>query len=380
MHPATSSEYALASAGSEYRKRTPELDPMSRPSLSWRGRVLSIARRGGKRVSGSRPRETLSVWAMVLAGGSGSRLASMTQDAQGRSVPKQFCSLAGGPSLLDEAIARALVVAPPTRTRVVVTQAHHRHWEPATRSLGADKIIAQSENRGTAIGILRGVLEILQRDPKAWIISLPADHHVRRESVLARTLRDLVRIGSADQSQLYLLGIKPDRVDPDLGYILPGEALGSRAREVGGFIEKPDLERARDLLTRGAVWNSFIFAARGTTILNLMPPALRSIAGQMWRALRHRDQTGDKTMLDDLYRRLPTMDFSQSVLQGNERALRLLTAPECGWNDLGTPSRVWRALRSLRNRRPQPQRAAWVPPALTLAKPIVLPEARSPTA
>ncbi len=141
-------------------------------------------------------------------------------------------------------------------------------------------------------------------------------------------------------------------------------------------LSKSPIETARDLLALGAVWNSFIFAARGTTILSLLPPALHSIAVQMWRALRHLDQTGDESMLDDLYRRLPTLDFSQCVLQNNERALRLLTSPECGWNDLGTPSRVWRALTSLRNRRQPPQRAAWVPSALTLAEPPALSQAR----
>jgi mannose-1-phosphate guanylyltransferase len=349
--------------------------PVGRPSMSWRGKMLSVIRRSG-RTSISRLRDTPSVWSMVLAGGNGSRLAAMTRDAQGRSVPKQFCSLAGGPSLLDEAIARAMVVAPQTKTRVVVTEAHRCHWEPATRSLGADSIISQPDNRGTAIGILRAVLEIVGRDPAALILSLPADHHVRREAVLARCLRELVRVSNADPSRLYLLGIKPDRLDPDLGYILPGDKLGSGALAVGGFVEKPDRNRARELLARGAVWNSFIFAARGSTILNLLPASLRGIAGQMWRALRHRDQTGDESMLDDLYRRLPTLDFSQSVLQSNEQALRLVTSPECGWNDLGTPARVWRALSSLRHRRP-PQRSGWVPSALTLAHPLARSTARA---
>src|SRR5690554_2699609 len=65
-------------------------------------------------------------WALVLAAGEGNRLRSLTTMG-GIAVPKQFCSLNGGVSLLHAAIERARVVAPPERICVVVAD-HHRHW------------------------------------------------------------------------------------------------------------------------------------------------------------------------------------------------------------------------------------------------------------
>jgi len=41
-------------------------------------------------------------WAVVLAAGDGTRLATLTTDSAGNAVPKQFCSLTGGKSLLQE--------------------------------------------------------------------------------------------------------------------------------------------------------------------------------------------------------------------------------------------------------------------------------------
>ena len=100
-------------------------------------------------------------WALVLAAGSGTRLQSLTADASGASVPKQFCSLNGGPSLLEEALERAAVAACPEQTIVVVAAEHRRHWQHALTDLRPHNVIVQPRNRGTANGILLGVSAIL---------------------------------------------------------------------------------------------------------------------------------------------------------------------------------------------------------------------------
>ena len=67
-------------------------------------------------------------WACpALAGGDGSRLRHLTTTAEGVTVPKQFCSLRGGPSLLREALERAKLVARRDRICTIVA-AQHRHW------------------------------------------------------------------------------------------------------------------------------------------------------------------------------------------------------------------------------------------------------------
>lgn len=65
-----------------------------------------------------------STWAVVLAGGDGVRLASLTRDDHGAHVPKQFCSLNGGRALVNDAVQRGRVVASRERTCAVVVQQH----------------------------------------------------------------------------------------------------------------------------------------------------------------------------------------------------------------------------------------------------------------
>src|SRR5262245_29208838 len=69
-----------------------------------------------------------NTWALVLAAGEGTRLASLTTGADGRSTPKQYCSLDGGRSLLGDALARAELLVPRERIVVVVARQHEALW------------------------------------------------------------------------------------------------------------------------------------------------------------------------------------------------------------------------------------------------------------
>ena len=123
-----------------------------------------------------------NTWAIVLAGGEGSRLRSVTTTALGVAIPKQFCSLHGGDSLLHDALKRAESIASPDHICAVVSQQHRRWWESALAGVASVNIIVQPRNCGTANGILLPLLCILERDPEARVVILPSDHHVRKES------------------------------------------------------------------------------------------------------------------------------------------------------------------------------------------------------
>jgi mannose-1-phosphate guanylyltransferase len=93
-------------------------------------------------------------WALVLAGGEGTRLHSLTTTASGVSIPKQFCSLRGGASLLQQALKRAASVARPHHICAAVMSKQKNWWQPALRDLAASNIFVQPANCGTAAGIL----------------------------------------------------------------------------------------------------------------------------------------------------------------------------------------------------------------------------------
>jgi mannose-1-phosphate guanylyltransferase len=289
-----------------------------------------------------------NLWTLVLAAGDGRRLQALTTTRTGLAIPKQFCSLEHGPSLLRQAIARAAAVATPRRICAVVAAQHRPWWTRQLADLEPANLIVQPRNRGTAIGILLPLVQLMQRDPHARLIILPSDHHVTDEARLAHALRYAAAPPAADWAQILLLGLQPTAADTQLGYIIPRRGAGGAHHAVERFVEKPDPAHAQRLLAQGALWNTFIIAADAQALLHLFERRRPDIVAAMRNSVGGgRSETQTAEALADLYESLPEMDFSRSILQGQEEYLRVLPVPDCGWSDLGTPERVVAALEAL---------------------------------
>jgi mannose-1-phosphate guanylyltransferase len=289
-----------------------------------------------------------NIWAIVLAAGEGRRLHSLTTTESGIAIPKQFCSLRGGQSLLCEALQRAEAVASPAHSCIVVAHQHRRWWDAELAAAPKSNVIVQPSNRGTANGILLPLLHIMARDPDARIVLLPSDHHVCDEPVLAAALEEAVRKLGARRDHVLLLGISPEEADPDLGYIVPGIIDGPMAWTVARFVEKPNAPLARVLIAAGALWNAFIVVAHAQALLQVFAQHFPRIVAQMRSVIERNQCTGDAPdALIDLYRDLPNIDFSRQILQIAGSVLRVFRVNPCGWSDLGTPERVAKALRRL---------------------------------
>lgn len=294
-----------------------------------------------------------TAWALVLAGGDGTRLRALTTAPCGTPVPKQFCSLQGNRSLLEDAIERARAVVSNDRICTVVTQSHRRWWSEinGTNQTPQRNLIVQPLNRGTAIGVVYSLLHILSWDSSARVLLLPADHYVREEWVVSAALRSALRHVSRHEENVYLLGFEPDEIDTELGYIVPGERDRGSGYSVARFVEKPTSDVAGALISQGGLWNAFIVATSARTLLQLFAQRCESLLKELEVAVaRHltaNDSSDSWQAMLDLYEVMPSIDFCRDLLQGQEKYLRVLRVPHCGWSDLGTPRRVGQTLRRL---------------------------------
>jgi mannose-1-phosphate guanylyltransferase len=277
-----------------------------------------------------------SVWSVVLAGGSGSRLSELARDAGTGHVPKQYCSLVGGPTLLDVTLDRAARHAGECRVLVVVAAEHETWWRASQAQWDGIGFVVQPEDRGTVAGLYLALDTIRRVDPDAVVLVLPADHHVDDEKALSSAIETaLGEIGT--RGGIALLGAEPEGADGELGWIVPTRA-GERISRIAEFREKPGAGAA-ELLQRGAVVSTFVMAARLrdwlSAVLRTTPEVPRAFA-----RFRAGGPYGD----------IPRRDLSRHVLERKIGSLRVVRVPPCGWSDLGVPARLEKVIGELRHR------------------------------
>jgi mannose-1-phosphate guanylyltransferase len=242
---------------------------------------------------------------------------------------------------LHTALGRARVVAPPERICVVVAQQHQRWWQSLPQSIPGRNVIVQPRNRGTGNGILLPLLQILHRDADASLLVLPSDHYVRNEKVLGASLQHALAQVERRSDHIILLGFVPEEPDCELGYIVPMSGGAPDVRDVSQFMEKPSAATARQLMERGGLWNSFIFAAHGQTLVRAFEAHSPQIVSNMRRIIASPGGDAERHQaLLALYEALPEIDFSRDIIERSPGQVQVLTVPSCGWSDLGTPRRV----------------------------------------
>jgi mannose-1-phosphate guanylyltransferase len=252
--------------------------------------------------------------------------------------------------LLDAAVARGKRIASAERTCSIVSETHRQWWAAVLKDEPSRNVIVQPHGRGTGIGILYSALHIAARDPDARIVILPADHYVQSEPALQRSLRSALR-QVHEHSTPVLMGLKPTCADLELGYIVPAAADDHGLLTVSRFVEKPDATSAQRIIDQGALWNMFIIATSVRALVRLFTERFSVVSLEMQAivnaALHAEPAYSAWPAIVDMYDRLPQIDFSRDILQRQPQALRVLEVPDCGWSDLGTPSRLAATLQRL---------------------------------
>ena len=272
-------------------------------------------------------------WAVVLAGGDGSRLQSLTLKISGDLRPKQFCRVFGGKSLLSQTWQRLGPLFPSDHTMSVLTRAHERFYREELPPANS-QILVQPENRGTGVAITAAILRIIRSDIDAIVAFFPCDHYFTDDAAFAVTIRSAMDFADEHPTSLVLLGAQADYPEVEYGWIEPGQAIRDLPlSRVNRFWEKPSLQEAHALLRRGCLWNTFVTIGRAETFLELLCAEIPDVVSNIAAALTDKD-------LDSAYREVRTVDFSNAVLVPQPHRLLVVCDAISGWTDLGNPLRV----------------------------------------
>jgi mannose-1-phosphate guanylyltransferase len=280
-------------------------------------------------------------WGVILAGGEGARLRSLTRFVSGDERPKQFCPLLGDRTLLTQTRQRIARRVPAERTLFVVLRSHERFWANQLKEAPPTRMVVQPSNRGTLPAILCSLLRIGQLDSEAVVAFFPSDHHYAEEERFLAGLDLAYGAAEADPLSVILLGAAAKHAEVEYGWIEAEAVVSDEAPQgilrVKRFWEKPSPQVARDLLVRGCIWNTFVMVGRARAFLEIIRSSVPGLF-QAFESVPEREMSAET--LEPIYAKLSAADFSQLVLSGIPRRIGVLSLGDVGWSDLGDPRRV----------------------------------------
>ncbi|WP_156839975.1 mannose-1-phosphate guanylyltransferase [Novosphingobium aquimarinum] len=274
---------------------------------------------------------------VILCGGSGTRLWPRSRAAK----PKPFLPLVGDKTLFEATLSRCPRsggFAPP----VVVTGTRHLdHVEAQLGAVEGAQIIVEPAARNTAAAI---ALAALRLPEDAVMLVCPSDHHIGDADAFARAACAAAEL--AGDGWLVSFGIEATEPETGFGYLKRGEAIGTKGYRTARFVEKPDLDRARQFLAEGGyAWNGGIFAFRVGDFLGELGTHRPGILKAVQAAVEAGKSDGRSFHPDaKLFSEVESDSVDYAVMENTQRAA--MVPADMNWSDIGN----WVALHAAMER------------------------------
>lgn len=292
-----------------------------------------------------------NVWSIVLAGGEGERVKPFITRWLGRHRPKQYCAFVGSRSMFEHTVDRAAHVSSLQQTVVVAARHHRRELSKQLRERPIRKLIHQPINHDTAAGIFLPLSYIRAHDPYALVVIQPSDHFIFPEQRFLETVRQSVASADAMPDRLLLLGIQPDRLETEYGWIQRGTQLNESSTNpvhaVSSFLEKPKILQADAALRAGGLWNTLILTAMVNTLWKAGEVCFPDMMPLFERLCSAWDTPDEAAVLEDMYCDMPTYNFSSHLLQQVPDYVAVMELTGVLWSDWGKPERIAETIRRI---------------------------------
>ena len=272
-----------------------------------------------------------NVYAVLLAGGSGTRLWPVSR----KLYPKQLVKFIGKDSLVQSTIKRLSTVISPERIRIVCGKEHFHETARHMAEIGVrpeGKIICEPCGRNTAPAILLAVLNILKSKQDSVLCVFPADHVIRNIESFHNKLNSAIHL--ADKGYIVTFGIKPNYPETGYGYVEGAGEIFDGALSIKRFVEKPDEETAKKYVKAGNFfWNSGMFAFMGSVMIE----EFRKYQPELLKIMEDIISKHSSLTVDE-YKKLPDISIDYAIMENTDKGVVLPS--DFGWSDIGS----WKSL------------------------------------
>ncbi|PTR02482.1 mannose-1-phosphate guanylyltransferase (GDP) /mannose-6-phosphate isomerase type 2 [Paraburkholderia sp. GV068] len=297
--------------------------------------------------SASPTQGSLPLQAVILAGGSGTRLWPLSREH----FPKQLIGLLSEESLL-QSTARRLDAVHATRpvaedVLVVCGEDHRFTTAEQLRRVGrSGVIILEPAGRNTAPALTLAALALAEGGKDAIMVAMPADHVIGDVAAFADAVAKAAEYAAT--GQVVTMGIVPTRPETGYGYIKVGEAVGEGSgHRLQRFVEKPDLSLAESYMQSGEFWwNSGIFVLRASVWLTLVEHYRPLIAEASQRAFAASVTDQDFLRVGKPeFMACPSESIDFAVMEhlgdADSPAEAVVIPLRAGWSDVGSWDAIW---------------------------------------
>jgi len=274
------------------------------------------------------------VCAVIMAGGSGTRFWPLSR----KSRPKQFLPIAAQKTMIEETVERLRPLLPLDAIYTISDRAQAAAIRKLIPGLPRPNVFVEPMARNTAASLILATARIYLRNPKAVVLTLPADHLIAKPDVFLKKLR-AAAAAAVQNDVIVTFGIPPTYPSTGFGYI---HYSGSGRRKIGKedfypvlrFKEKPGLEKAKKYLRQGRhCWNSGMFIWRADVFaqkLERYAPGFFSYWKRILAALRE----NDRPEIAAIFREIPATSIDYALMEKAEGVL--MAEGNFGWSDVGS--------------------------------------------
>jgi len=305
------------------------------------------------RTSHQTPSEDLGEvdWTLALAGGDGMRLVDYVVRRFGRRIPKQYCCLLGPRSMLEHTLDRMAKITPPSRTLTVIGT-HHAEWAMPQLAGRSHHVFRQPSSRDTGLALYVALAMIKRWAPNACVTITPTDHYVAPAGRYVDQISTAQSVARRMRDKVVILGVTPTEPDPELGYLALGPQLTDipEVRQLKGFIEKPVVPVAKELVAQGSMWNTMVTCGTVDALWELgreSDPHLLDILDSLVPLIGTPDE---EDAIEYIYGAYLPVSFSRDILERSPDRLCALELTGVEWSDWGKPERIETVLALRRSR------------------------------